>query len=394
MAFESIYSGLSPRERRAAPIFINTSNSDNISVPKQIPLHPIRFKSRAGAFHPKKCSGDSDNKENFPISRSPAKMRTWSFSSTCFSQRSESSSNTSSSSPSMSQLNPKLNLLPTKSSLPLFSPCFLLPSTVSLAGQSQHQPTIICNNRICGHGMDDYSDKFNQCAVKGNMENIEPYPETIQDLGSLAEPSSQEDILTNNFPREKGSQEREHVMIADMDRLATIPKDHQTEGHRFFISDLLPETIQHHLELPSHKKQDVTAVQDRPAGLQNNKVGTGGCKRSLFRGALSLLQSPAGSESSPPGSSSSEHINFSITVIKRVNRPDMVAQQSLSKRGKCSQMEERTSSMEEGGVRHETATTSSGNPKIHCCNSEKKLRVIMACQLKEEMENILPDGTR
>jgi hypothetical protein len=144
---------------------------------------------------------------------------------------------------------------------------------------------------------------------------------------------------------------------------------------------------------------------DLPPARRPNHVG-GGFKRPQFRRALSMLDPPACSDNNSPLSRGGGGLrDYNIPRFKRPNPPGEGAQQSLSKRRKCSPLAERSTSMEEGGEEGggggEADCSGGGGggssctrPKFHRSHSETELSIMKSCQLKEEVENILPDSSR
>lgn len=254
------------------------------------------------------------------------------------------------------------------------------------------------------------------------------------------EPGSMEDILTDCSPGKEDdgvaplrpSPQRDQQkpaaaavasrIITDdgfgLDTLATIREDSESEGSpRFDLSALLSKRI----ILPSHLetaalyqqpcetlafRRDPTTVACRsgaegggalykppPPRRPNNG---GGFKRPLFRRALSMLDPPTGScldTSSPVSRGGGGSYDFNIPRFKRPNPPrDGSSQPSLSKRFKSSPnslLTERCNSLEESA-----AESGQARPKFHRSHSENELSIMKSCQLKEEVENILPDSSR
>jgi hypothetical protein len=267
----------------------------------------------------------------------------------------------------------------------------------------------------------------------------EAAPAVVQKHRSRAEPGSMEDILTDCSPgKEEGivplrsSPDREPSagVIADdgfdLDMLATIREDSETESPRFDLSALLSKRIilPSHLECsalfqqPGEVASDLTMVRARPPAAMGeaqtgfdlpparrpNHVG-GGFKRPQFRRALSMLDPPACSDNNSPLSRGGGGLrDYNIPRFKRPNPPGEGPQQSLSKRRKCSPLAERSTSMEEGGDGEgggeaDSSCSSGGGgsctrPKFHRSHSETELSIMKSCQLKEEVENILPDSSR
>ncbi len=252
------------------------------------------------------------------------------------------------------------------------------------------------------------------------------------------EPGSMDDILTDCSPgKEEGveplgaSPEREESTAADntrisddgfgLEALATINEDSEAESPRFDLSALLSKKI----ILPSHLESSVLYQQPscdadrqaRPSAAAACKqyapppprcarpVGCG-FKRPLFRRALSMLDPPtaaANSDNNIP--SHAGVLDFTIPRFKRPIPPGCNSSsdaervvQSQSKRRKCnpsSLVSERSTSLmdeEAGGVVENQGGTA--RPKLHRSHSENELSIMKSCQLKEEVENILPDSSR
>jgi hypothetical protein len=246
---------------------------------------------------------------------------------------------------------------------------------------------------------------------------------------NCVEPGSMEDILTDCSPgKEEGivrihsSPERQQESAAaaaatnaifddgfGLDTLATIREDSETESPKFDLTALLSKKI----ILPSHLESSALFQQpcdgrrsnlpapSRPLEPPPPRCGrahvgggsVGGFKRPLFRRALSMLDPPSASTNNSPVSRGGFDLN-----IPRFKRPippssssDGGVQPSVSKRRKCSPSSLERSSWEEEAARGEE---DSGRPKFHRSHSENELSIMKSCQLKEEVENILPDSSR
>ena len=81
-------------------------------------------------------------------------------------------------------------------------------------------------------------------------------------------------------------------------------------------------------------------------------------------------------------------------ALSMLDPPTTNVQPSLSKRRKCSPsslMSEQSSSLEE---KENSTSYPVCRPKFHRSHSENELSIMKSCELKEEVENILPDSSR
>lgn len=450
----------SPPERLLLAANPDTPLSTITNIPKRILLHPANSKAAATFL-----SEDPENKENivpFASFLSPGKRRcssSSSSSSSCSSQRSGSCS-----SPRNHQMS-KLGVSPAKGVRSPLAAAVCRPppppalfSPLAVFGQPRREPSvpfsIFTDDEKLGERskgglpdlfpgiapvvskvLDDGSsaDEPNVAAV--TMEVVDVEMEEVTKLTGprrAVAPGSMEDILSNCSPgKEEGvvplgaSPPRQGENAAppvaaaqnrsddgfDLDTLATITEDSESESPRFDLTALLSKKIilPSHLESSALYQQPCEGAQARarpvqppPRCVRPHNSG-GGFKRPLFRRALSMLDAPsAGAHMAVDGGSSSSNFDFSIPGFKRPNPPSCgegaVGQggptQSQSKRRKCSPsslMSERSTSLEE-----ETTSdcNQSARPKFHRSHSENELSIMKSCQLKEEVENILPDSTR
>ena len=443
MDSESSGSTPSPPERLLVTS-VDTPLSTITNIPKRILIHASDSKS--APF----LSEDPENKENIPFAAflSPGKRRTSSSSSSSSSQR----SSTGSSSPRCQQMS-KLGVSPAKGFPPLGRsrplPLVLAtgglfsPSTLAFGQPRRQPPTLfsIFNDNESNErrssatfapllGIVDKDDDMDEDHV---LESLMESCVEGSRRSSCVEPGSMEDILTDCSPgKEEGivplrsSPDREQPpppaanaassMITDdgfdLDTLATIREDSESESPRFDLSALLSKKIilPSHLECSALYQQPPDGGQIRPAATASKKfeppprcsrpLTSSGFKRPLFRRALSMLDPPTAADHNSPLSRGI--FDFNIPRFKRPNPPGSdvgggggSVQPSLSKRRKCSPsslMSERSSSLEE--AESSTSDSSVCRPKFHRSHSENELSIMKSCQLKEEVENILPDSSR
>ena len=212
-------------------------------------------------------------------------------------------------------------------------------------------------------------------------------------------PGSMDDILQDCSPdKEDGiaplnsSPERDEKIIRsdgfDFDSLATISEDQENESPKFDLNSLLSNKM---VILPSHIENNsafINPLQDeiKPTEIHfSRKPSFGLQNRPKFRRALSMLDRPTGSDFDSPVS---RNATFNLARFKRPDPPRNDEPDNCSKRRKfnpSSLMSDRSQSVQEAEVK---------KPKFFRSHSENELSVMHSCQLKEEVEDILPDSSR
>ena len=207
-------------------------------------------------------------------------------------------------------------------------------------------------------------------------------------------PGSMDDILQNCSPDKeegiaplKSSPDRLNGDGFDLHSLETIDEDQENQSPSFDLGSLLSKKIlvpepaivsreretadsQDEFSLPM-KKVSVGPLFGRRAG----GGGVGGGPGS-FRRALSMLDQPTGTDFCSPVSRNSD-CSFSER-FKRPEPPRTDEPEVSSKRRKI----------------NVATLPATSKPKFFRSHSENELSVMKSCQLKEEVDNILPDSSR
>jgi hypothetical protein len=227
--------------------------------------------------------------------------------------------------------------------------------------------------------------------------------QNLEDFGTRKRkpnPGSMDDILQDCSPDKedgitplKSSPDRDEKIIRpdgfEFDSLATISEDQENESPKFDLNTLLSNKI-----LPSQlegKEAFINPLEEdvkppelpfarKPPGFGNQNQS-----RPTFRRALSMLDRPTGADFDSPVS---RNPTFNLSRFKRPEPPKDEETENSSKRRKfnpSSLMPERSFSLQGSDTK---------KPKFFRSHSENELSVMHSCQLKEEIEDILPDSSR
>jgi len=253
----------------------------------------------------------------------------------------------------------------------------------------------------------------------GNSRDSGYHSQNVDDLVGKKRtpfPGTMDDILQNcSIGQEEGvvplnpSPDRAEDAVADgfdFDSMETIDEDQEGEMTKFDLSSLLSDKI----ILPSHldDKQAFTNPLDdqiipmsRPLANKNGYIPS---KRPTIRRALSMLDRPTGTDFNSPISRNSDS-----SLSSRFKRPEPPRNfdfsDATSKRRKFNPIEATVSSAAAAGPELDAASSQvycppvpddmeKRKPKFYRSHSENELSVMKSCQLKEEVENILPDSSR
>lgn len=242
-----------------------------------------------------------------------------------------------------------------------------------------------------------------EAAEDGSSRDSGYDSQNLEDFGPRKRkpnPGSMEDILQDCSPDKedgiaplKSSPERDEKIIRsdgfDFDSLETISEDQENESPKFDLNSLLSNKM---VILPSHLENNMAfnnPLQDEIKPTENyfpRKPFVGAQNRPTFRRALSMLDRPTGSDFDSPVS---RNATFNLTRFKRPDPPRDEDTETCSKRRKfnpSSLMSERSQSLQ--------GTSEVKKPKFFRSHSENELSVMQSCQLKEEIEDILPDSSR
>jgi len=159
----------------------------------------------------------------------------------------------------------------------------------------------------------------------------------------------------------------------DLHSLETIDEDQENQSPSFDLNSLLSKKIL----LPEKLRETDICSEDIPHfPMPLKRASSFGKRPGNFRRALSMLDQPTGSDFCSPVSRNSD-----ISLSERFKRPDPPRNdepETSSKRRKIN-----------------VATLPEfSKPKFFRSHSENELSVMKSCQLKEEVDNILPDSSR
>ena len=242
------------------------------------------------------------------------------------------------------------------------------------------------NSRDSGYDSQNHVDDF---MTKRRRDS--PSPEKMEDILKNCSPDKEE-----GFAPIKSSPERDDKIIHtdgfDFDSLETISEDQENESPKFDLNSLLSNKIILPDHLDGNKAFTNPSTSDDPKPEAEpivRKISLGMQKRPTYRRALSMFEKPTGSEFDSPVSRNSEFsIVSGLSRFKRPEPPRDEEQDNSSKRRRfnCSSL---MSDQSFAGSEERR-----NKPKFYRSHSENELSVMKSCQLKEEIDDILPDSSR
>jgi len=256
---------------------------------------------------------------------------------------------------------------------------------------------------------DDVEDDSNSRDSGYDSQNLEeminkkrkPCLGTMEEILQNCSPGKEEGVMPLKSSPDRTESNLDGV---DFDSLETIDEDLENESAKFdsLLSNkiILPGHLDDNLAFQNPLDEEMKSLAKPIEKRSSFKAG----KRPTFRRALSMLDRPTGTDFDSPVSRNSD-----FSLISRFKRPEpprhCEVTDAASKRRRFNPTDNsnQTTSSRSGSAfsapTKENSCTSSDDverkkPKFYRSHSENELSVMKSCQLKEEVENILPDSSR
>jgi len=243
-----------------------------------------------------------------------------------------------------------------------------------------------CNSRDSGYMSQPLEDE--RTARKKSRQEL---PSTMEDILSNCSPGKEEGVVPlADSPKDKSPAKPDNCSLHsdgfDLDSLSTISEEGETESPKMGFTSLFSAPI----ILPQHIKDSpaFTAPAQSFPPVSRMDINTT-TARPMFRRALSMFSAPSPTclDSDSPVSRHELKPGF-----KRPDPP--ITSGCLVKKRRVtpeSLMCERSISLQEN---NSCLVMSRKKPNFVRSHSENELTIMKSCQLKEEVENILPDSSR
>lgn len=245
-------------------------------------------------------------------------------------------------------------------------------------------------------------------------------PVSMEDILALCSPGKDEDGVTplKSSPerggKEKGGEVKSKTDGFDFFALDTIAEDKQEDSPCIDLSSLLSNKIMmSDVEMEKNKSelQSMAGLfQDTKESLDNNcfketrRLFNGGQKRGKIRRALSMLDRPACTGSPVSRFNEPVDLNAAVSRFKRPEppRPEFGEDVSNKRQRIDSEVSSITTKITSSSIELKSSITKCtllggggpSRPKFFRSFSENEISVMKSCELKENVDNILPDSSR